>query len=143
MSRVIVFDGACNLCHGAVMFVIRRDPDRQFRFVAAQSKLGETLMARHGVNALQDETVLLIENESCYLRSEAALRIAAQLHGPWSWFGGLRVLPKFLRDGCYGLIARRRFRLFGRRDTCSVPAYNDEWRFPVEECSQEPAHENS
>jgi predicted DCC family thiol-disulfide oxidoreductase YuxK len=119
---VVLFDGVCNLCHGAVRFVLARDRAGRFRFAPLQSEVGRALLARHAATAAGLDTIALVDAEGLPLRSEAALRIAGGLGGPWPWLARLAGrLPRRLRDTLYDGVARRRYRWFGRRDACPAP----------------------
>jgi len=122
-SATILFDGVCNLCHGFVQFVIRRDPRGRFRFAALQSELGRALLAAHGQPVpASPESVILLEGGQLYSHSAAVLRIAGHLGLRWrlaAAVGGL--LPQRGRDGLYRFVARHRYRLFGRQASCLVP----------------------
>jgi len=118
---LLLFDGVCNLCHGAVQFVIARDPHARFRFASLQSEVGRELVRRHG---LPDDvtTMILVEPDGrVSLRSTAALRVAVKLGGLWPLLGALLVVPRFLRDPVYELVARHRYRWFGKKDSCPLP----------------------
>jgi predicted DCC family thiol-disulfide oxidoreductase YuxK len=118
---IVLFDGVCNLCHGTVRFVLERDRAARFRFAPLQSEPGRALLARHGLSADALDTMVLVDAEGAHTRSDAALRIAAGLGAPWRWLAPLRRLPRALRDPLYELVARRRYRWFGRRDACPAP----------------------
>ena len=121
---VILFDGVCNLCNSAVQWVIERDKEGRFDFASLQSdaarrELGK-VMDPNEIDALPDSIVLL-DSDGVHVRSAAALRI---LRGLDSWFLLLRlgvVLPRPIRDAVYNMVARNRYRWFGRRDTCMTP----------------------
>ena len=118
---VVLFDGECNLCHGLLGFIARRDRRERFRFAALQAAEGRRLLAER---ALPDsmETVVLLLGQRAHLRSGAVLRIFARLRWPWPLLSVLLVVPWPLRDGCYRLFAAWRHRWFGRRDAfCAVP----------------------
>ena len=118
---VVLFDGVCNLCSGIVRFIIARDPQAHFQFAALTSAAaGRALDAARAVPPLPDSLVL-IDDGVVFTRSEAALRIARRLTFPWPLAYGLIVLPRALRDWAYDLVARSRYRWFGRRDSCLVP----------------------
>ena len=121
---VILFDGVCNLCHGAVQFIIRRDRAARFRFASLQSEPGRRLAAGPA-----PDSILLIENGLCYDRSTAALRIARRLDGAWPLLYAFIVIPRPLRDALYAWIARHRYRWFGRLDACPLPSPEWETRF--------------
>ena len=116
---VIVFDGTCVLCSGWARFVLRHDRKARYRFLAAQSPLGQALYRHFGADA--DETNMLLEDGTAWFKSEGSIRIAEGLGFPWSLARGLRLLPPRLRDALYGILARNRFRLFGRRESCELP----------------------
>ncbi|HMO05842.1 MAG TPA: DCC1-like thiol-disulfide oxidoreductase family protein [Kiritimatiellia bacterium] len=121
---VILFDGVCNLCHGAVRFIIRRDRAARFRFASLQSEPGRRLAAGPA-----PDSILLIENGLRYDRSTAALRIARRLDGAWPLLYAFIVIPRPLRDVLYAWIARHRYRWFGRLDACPLPSPEWETRF--------------
>jgi predicted DCC family thiol-disulfide oxidoreductase YuxK len=118
---LVLFDGVCNLCNGLVQFVIPRDPDGYFQFAALSSEAADRVLltARHD-GPLAD-SIVLVEDGVVYVRSAAALRIARRLGFPWVLGYGLMIVPRPLCDAIYDLVARRRYRWFGRRETCLVP----------------------
>lgn len=118
---VLLFDGDCVFCNGAVRFIVKRDPRGVFRFAALQSAAGRRLMAQCGVPADTD-SVVLIEGERAYLKSEAALRVLLRLRGGWPLLYAFNALPLRWRDAAYDAFAARRYRWFGRRtDACALP----------------------
>jgi predicted DCC family thiol-disulfide oxidoreductase YuxK len=117
---VVLFDGVCNLCNGLVRFVVKRDPDGRFKFAALSSDAAARALSRFDTGPLPDSLVL-IEDGNVFTRSDAALRIARRLGFPWQLAYALVVVPKFLRDWVYDLVARHRYRWFGRREACVVP----------------------
>lgn len=127
---VLLFDGVCNLCNGAVAFVIRRDPRARFRFAPLQSAAADALLASLGVarGGLPDSFVL-VEDGRVHVRSTAALRVARRLRCPWPLLAVVLLVPRFLRDPVYDLIARNRYRWFGRREACMVPTAELRARF--------------
>ncbi|MCI0573316.1 MAG: thiol-disulfide oxidoreductase DCC family protein [Myxococcaceae bacterium] len=121
-GRVVLFDGVCNLCNGAVNFIIDRDPEARFRFASLQSPVGATLLERHGLKVqAEPESMVLLEGGHLYVRSTAALRIARHLRGAWRLLYVLLLVPRPLRDAAYRFIARHRYRWFGRTEACRVP----------------------
>ena len=120
-KSTILFDGVCNLCNGFVNFLIKRDKKNYFQFGSLQSTKGKELLTKHQYTATDLSTVVLIENGQLFTQSTAVLRIAAQLGGAWVLLNVLYIIPAFLRDPLYRLVARYRYRLFGRRDTCMIP----------------------
>jgi predicted DCC family thiol-disulfide oxidoreductase YuxK len=126
---IVLFDGVCNLCNGAVQLILRRDPAGRFRFASLQSPAGEELQTRLGIDPQALDSILLVEGERWYRESDAALRIAAGLSGPWKALGILRLIPHPLRDTAYRWIARNRYRWFGRQETCWLPTPELRGRF--------------
>ena len=120
-KKIILFDGVCNLCNGAVIFVIQRDKNDRFRYAALQSEVGRTLAGKHGINTSKTDSIILIEDDRCYTKSSAALRIARYLSGGYPLLYGFMILPKFIRDRLYDVIARNRYQWFGKRENCMVP----------------------
>lgn len=120
-APIVLFDGACNLCNGAVRFIIERDPRCLFRFASLQSPAGADLARHHGFPGDQLRTVALIDGGRIYTRSSAALRIARRLSGPWKLLTLFAVVPRPLRDVVYDWIARNRYRWFGTAGTCRIP----------------------
>lgn len=118
---IILFDGVCNLCNGFVQFLIKRDPHAHFRFAALQSEMGQALLKKHGMSTDEIDTVVMLENDQLYIRSEVGLRIASQMNGLWPIFSILRILPLWFRDPIYDFIAARRYRWFGEKDQCMIP----------------------
>jgi predicted DCC family thiol-disulfide oxidoreductase YuxK len=126
---IIIFDGKCVLCSAFAGFILRTDRDRRFRMLAAQSEVGDALYRHFGLDPVQYETFILLQEGCAFFRSEAAIRIVAGLGGPWRLVVAARILPLWLRDKLYDLIARNRLRWFGARATCYVPAPSEADRF--------------
>ena len=126
---VIIFDGVCNLCNATVRFILARNTAGNIRFCAAQSEAGLALQRKYGLAVLADETFVLIDGDRYWLRSDAALMIAAELRLPWSLMPIFRIVPRVIRDGVYRFIARRRYRWFGMSDTCTIQIHNAAGRF--------------
>jgi len=118
---IILFDGVCNLCNGAVNFVIKRDPGNVFKFTPLQEKQGVLLLKTHAVDTQKLDSIVLIENEKVYVKSSAALRIARKLSGLWPLFFVLLIIPSFIRDGVYDFIAKNRYKWFGKKEQCMIP----------------------
>jgi predicted DCC family thiol-disulfide oxidoreductase YuxK len=118
---IIIFDGHCALCSGWAQFVLRHDARGLYRLLPAQSPLGRALYVHYGLDPQDYETNILIAHGIATFKSEACIRMAEGLGLPWSLAGICRVLPPPLRDRLYGILARNRLRVFGRRPTCYVP----------------------
>ncbi|MBL7851753.1 MAG: DUF393 domain-containing protein [Cyclobacteriaceae bacterium] len=119
---LILYDGVCHLCQGFVRFIIKRDPHRKFRFGFLQSPAGQDRLRAFPDLTPGIDTVVLIEGNRAYTRSTAALRIARQLSGGWPLFYAFVIVPPFIRDKVYDVVARYRYRWFGRSDACERPA---------------------
>lgn len=118
---IVLFDGLCTLCDGAVQFIIDHDPSAQFRFASLQSDSGQRLAREHGVDASALDTLVLIDAGHALTLSDAVLGIARRLGRPWSWATALSVIPRPARDAVYRLVARNRTRWFGQRAACRIP----------------------
>ncbi|MFN0139101.1 MAG: thiol-disulfide oxidoreductase DCC family protein [Pyrinomonadaceae bacterium] len=130
MERIVLFDGVCNFCNGAVNFIIRHDRDNKFKFAALQSDKGVELRAKYGIGEDVD-SIVVIENGRAYLHSTAALRVAKTLGGIWLLGYAFVIVPEFIRDWFYRLFAKYRYRLFGKKDVCMIPTPEVRERFLV------------
>lgn len=128
-GAVVLFDGVCNLCNASVQFILRRDPEGRFRFASLQSEAGRELMRARGMDPDLLSSVVLVEGGRAFTRSDAALRIARGLGGGWPLLGALRVVPRPVRDRVYEWVAANRYRWFGKRDSCMLPAPEHRGRF--------------
>ena len=124
----MVFDGVCNFCSHSVRFILEHDVRGRLRFAPLQSPIGQELLERNGIDPSDAQTFLLIDGDKVYVRSDAALEIAKDL-GAWRWLRIFGVLPRGLRDWVYSVLARNRYRWFGKRDTCFVPTAEQRARF--------------
>lgn len=128
---IILFDGYCNLCSGSVGFILKRDKQRHFRYVALQTEPGIFLRRYLGIAETTD-SVILWRGGKIYLHSDAALEIVRHLSFPWPMTGILRIVPKTLRDRIYNWIARNRYGWFGKRAYCRISSPDERWLFPSE-----------
>jgi len=126
---LIIFDGVCNLCEASVNFIIRHDKDGFFRFVPSQSELGAALQQQYNINTTALDTVVLIRDGEHFTESDAAVRIAAALDGPWRLLGLGRWVPRPVRDWVYRRIANNRYAWFGRKEVCLIPTPEVRGRF--------------
>lgn len=118
--NVLLFDGVCNLCHGMVSFVRKRDKKALFRFVAIQSEAGQTLIKQYRINNSND-TFYYICGSVCLEKSTAVLHLLKDLGGGWKCFYPLILIPSCLRDAVYLFVSRNRYRWFGKRGDCALP----------------------
>lgn len=127
---LVIFDTDCVLCSGWVHFLLRHERDNELIFVNAWSDAGLALAARHGLDRLDlEKTYLVIEKGVGLTRSTAGLALIAHLRPPWSWLRFLRILPRIMRDTIYDVVARNRYRWFGRKSQCFVPTPDMRHRF--------------
>jgi len=129
-QKIILFDGVCNLCNGSVIFILQREKEPVFRFASIQSEAGKELLEWCGLPKDYSQAIVLIDNETVYHGSTAALKIGQQLRFPWSFLASMEfVVPRFLRDWVYTQIAKQRYQWFGKRDVCMVPTKELQSRF--------------
>ncbi len=128
-ETVVLFDGVCKLCNGWARFLIRHDHSRRVRLAAVQSPEGQALLAWAGLPLDEFDTLAVIRDRHYWLRSEAVFEIIGQLPAAWRLLGLLRGVPRALRDWAYDRVARNRYRLFGKYDSCLLPTADHEQRF--------------
>lgn len=126
---VIFFDGVCNLCNAAVQFILKRDKAAVFKLAPLQSAAAIQLLADQPVDVAASNSILLLEDGRIYRRSTAALRIAKRLSGAWQLLYVLIIVPAFFRDFIYDLVASNRYRIWGKQDSCMIPAPELQERF--------------
>jgi predicted DCC family thiol-disulfide oxidoreductase YuxK len=129
MNPVVLFDGVCNLCNGSVQFIIKRDRKKIFRFASLQGKAGQEILQRYNLSRTDFNSFVLLEDGNVYTRSTAVLRMLKRLGGGWKLLYGFIIIPKFMRDGAYNFIARRRYKWFGKKEECWIPTPNLRERF--------------
>jgi len=120
-NQILLFDGVCNLCIGVVKFVIRNDQQGKIKFAALQSVSGQALLKRYQLPVNHFETFVFISNGKVLMRSSAVLHVAKIMGGRWKIFYMLMIVPKFIRDFIYQLVANSRYKIFGRKPACMVP----------------------
>lgn len=125
---LVLFDGVCVLCSGWVRFIIPRDAAKRFRFASIQGDYGRALAERLRIDPDDPQTNAVVLGGRVHFKSDSALGVLGELPG-WRWTRLLRVVPKRLRDWLYDRIARNRYRLFGRHDTCMLPGAEHRDRF--------------
>ena len=125
-KSLILFDGVCNLCDSSVQFILLRDKKDRFRFASLQSDYGQNILKQHNLPTEKFNSLALIENGKLYQRSTGALRIARRLKGAWPMLFAFIIVPPFIRNFVYDLIARNRYRWFGKKESCMMP--RPEWK---------------
>ncbi|MDG5777500.1 thiol-disulfide oxidoreductase DCC family protein [Haloarculaceae archaeon H-GB2-1] len=126
---VLLFDGVCNLCNASVQYVIEHDDEGIFHFAPLQSAAGAELLQQCGLSADHMDSIVLVDGDDCYTKSDAALRVARRLGLPQSGLAPALFVPKWLRDRAYDLVAEHRYLVFGRRESCMVPSADVRERF--------------
>lgn len=130
--EIILFDGLCNLCQGTMRFIAARDPSKRFKYEFLQSDNGRQLMEKHGLfpeKSADYQTVILVSGNNAYQKSTAMFRILRHLNGLWPLLYIFIIVPRPLRDTLYSFIGKRRYRWFGKRDTCEIPSDEVKQRF--------------
>ena len=128
-KHIILFDGVCNLCNGAVQYVIKRDKREVFKFASLQSDAAKALLSKSGLPEDHLESCVYISDDKVYTKSDAALRVAGKLSFPTKLLSGFIIVPRFIRDFFYDLIARNRYKMFGKKDECMLPTPELKGRF--------------
>lgn len=118
---IIFFDGVCNLCNASVQFVIAHDKKDQFKFTALQGDYAKEVLPKSNVDLEKLNTILLLEDGKLYTKSSAALRVARKLNGLIPLLYAFIIVPKFIRDWIYDIIAKNRYQWWGRQESCWVP----------------------
>jgi predicted DCC family thiol-disulfide oxidoreductase YuxK len=120
-APVILFDGVCNFCNYWVNFAIKRDSKKKLRFTTLQGEMAKRLLPQYKINPTSLHSVIFIDKGKAYTQSSAAIRVCKYLNGGWKLFYGLMIIPKFIRDFFYNIIARNRYKWFGKKESCMVP----------------------
>ena len=128
-NPIVLFDGVCNLCSTSVQFILQRDPAGKFRFASLQSDLAQRLLTERGLDPKALDSVVVVDGDRLYRESDAALRVARDLKGAWKALTVFRVIPRPVRDWAYRLIARNRYRWFGKKESCWLPTPELRGRF--------------
>ena len=131
---IILYDGVCGLCNRLVQFLLKRDKNDRFRFASLQSDSAGELLKRHGLNPADLDTVYVVVSygktgERLLSRSDAVVHALRELGGPWKVAGLARMLPRFIRDAAYGIVARNRYRVFGKYEVCMMPEERFKYKF--------------
>jgi len=128
-EHILLFDGLCNLCNGAVQFVINRDTKHRFRFASLQSEVGQDTLRHFRLSTQRFDSLVLIEGGHLHTESTAALRVARHMGGGWPLLYAFILVPAPIRNAVYRFVARNRYRWFGRKDSCTMPTPDLKARF--------------
>lgn len=126
--KLILFDGECHICDSFVQFILNRDKENQFLFTSLQSEAGEFIQQKYRVPDHID-SVLFIDGDKVYIKSDAALKVLQNLTFPWNTLIAGKVLPYFIRDNLYDFIARNRHKWFGKKQVCRFPTAQERKKF--------------
>ncbi len=128
-NSIILFDGVCNLCNNSVHFIIKRDKKKRFLFTSLQSDAARDILLQFQLKNSEMDSILFIENGKINQKSDAILKIVKHLNGIWKISYGFIIIPKFIRDYVYIIIAKNRYRWFGKREVCMIPTKELQTRF--------------
>lgn len=127
--KIILFDGVCNFCNATVNFILKRDKQEIFRFAPQQSEQGRRLLEQHGKADTALKTIVFIDGDEWTEGMEAVIGITRQLKS-YAWLSFLlRIIPRKISNALYTFVARNRYRWFGKRDSCRLPAPEEQQRF--------------
>lgn len=128
-KSIIFFDGVCNLCNNSVKFIIKRDNHKRFLYASLQSDAARDILLQFKIKNSNLDSIILLENGKLYQKSTAILKIAKQLNGFWKLNYVFIIIPKFFRDFIYDIIAKNRYKWFGKREVCMLPTGDMKLRF--------------
>lgn len=119
---IILFDGVCNFCNSIVNFVLRQDKENIFLFAPLQSEAAQTLLKQHQLSNSGFDSFVFVDDDKTYKKSSAALKVMQKLPWYWQWTQVFWIVPKPLRDWVYSFVAKNRYKWFGKKEQCMVPA---------------------
>ncbi|TAF33507.1 MAG: thiol-disulfide oxidoreductase DCC family protein [Cytophagales bacterium] len=128
-SHILLFDGVCNACNGLVNFIIDHDKQKRIHFASLQSEFGQTLLRQYHFDTQNFSTFIYLRESNLLVKSDAALSLFQDLGGIWRAALLLKIVPAFIRDFFYDIIARNRYKIFGKRDACRMPTPDIQARF--------------
>lgn len=126
---ILLFDGVCNFCNSSINFIIDNNSKKDILFSSLQSKTGQELLKKFNLPLESFSSLVLVEGDKYYTESTAALKVAEHLDGAWNKLIFLKIVPSFLRDGVYKVIAKNRYKWFGKQDMCRLPSKETKERF--------------
>ena len=129
-KHIILFDGVCNFCNDSVRFVMKRDKKDLYRYASLQSDLGRQMTEERGIDTSEvDSTILIVPGEAYYLKSDAALEISKNLNALYPLLNIFSIIPRSLRDYVYDIVARNRYKWFGKKEECQIPTPEERSKF--------------
>lgn len=120
-KQIILFDGVCNFCNSSINFIIDHDPEKRFKFASLQSEIGQDILRKFNKNTENFDSVFLLKNDTLYQKSDAALEITKYLSGFWKYLAIFKVFPSSFLNFFYDIVAKNRYRIFGKADSCRIP----------------------
>lgn len=128
-SPVVIFDGVCNLCNGYIVFLMKHEKQPVLKFTPLQTEQAKKLLSKLEHNPKAFNSVAFVYQNKIFYKSKAVFEIVRYLKRPYSWFGVFKILPLFITDGIYNLVANNRYRIFGRKKVCMTPDESMKGRF--------------
>jgi predicted DCC family thiol-disulfide oxidoreductase YuxK len=128
-KTIFLFDGVCGFCSASVDFILKHDKKDAFRFAALQTEVGKKLIREYGLDPEKTDTAVVITGGRAYLRSDAGLMICKMLGGGWALLHAFWIVPRFIRDIVYRIIARNRYTWFGKKESCRMPTASEREKF--------------
>ena len=131
-KQIILFDGVCNFCNASINFIIDHDPEKRFKFAPLQSEIGQDILRKFNKNTEDFDSVILLKNNTLYQKSDAALEITKHLSGFWKYLAVFNIFPTSFLNFFYDIVAKNRYRIFGKTDSCRIPTPELRERFLIE-----------
>ena len=128
-KSIILFDGVCNFCNSSVNFIIKHDTKKHFLFASLQSDVAKEILLQLDKKKIIEDSIVLIQDGKLYQKSTAALKIVKKLNGLYPIIYAFTIVPLFIRDGLYDIIAKNRYKWFGKKDSCMIPSTKIKNRF--------------
>ena len=129
LEKIVLYDGVCNFCNSSVKFILKHERSNELKFAALQSDIGREILEEHGEKSTDFDSIILMDEGRLFKKSRAAFRIAKHLKYPYAAFNVIGVLPAFFTDFFYDLVAKNRYKIFGRSDACMLPSPEMRMRF--------------
>lgn len=126
---IILFDGVCNFCNSSVNKIIRHDKKNRFKFAALQSEIGKKLLKKYPIDSSKIDSIILIENNTAFIKSTAILKISKHMSGLYPLAYGFMIIPAFIRNIVYDFIAKNRYKWWGKKDNCMIPTQEVKSKF--------------
>lgn len=128
-KTILLFDGYCNFCSNTVQFILKHEKNKELFFASLQSETGIELLNHYHINPAETDSLVLVENNTAYVKSSAALRVSTHLKGLYPALFGFMIVPAFIRNWVYDFIARNRYKWFGKSESCMLPDPSVKQRF--------------